>query len=80
MSGVIQIKDRDIGIVLYAFRYCLGRRSYAVGDCVDFLIKNWDKLELNLKQIILKEIEEAKKDGDLGMDIDVDQWQKILEL
>jgi hypothetical protein len=45
-------------IILYAFRYCLKRRSYAVGDMCDFLRSRWSELEPHTQQLIVKEIKE----------------------
>ncbi len=31
-------------ITFYAFRYALGRMTYAVKDVTEYLIENWDKI------------------------------------
>ena len=41
-----------------AFRYCLGRQTYIVGACVDWLISNWEKFPQNVKTLIERELEE----------------------
>lgn len=41
-----------------AFRYCLGRQTYIVGACVDWLISNWEKFPQNVKTLIQREVEE----------------------
>lgn len=60
-------------ILIYTFRYCLGRRTYAVNDCVEYLHSYWQEL-------IHKEINEAIDRNDAGADFDVRNWRKVLEL
>jgi len=67
-------------ILFYAFRYALGRKTYAVSDVVNCLEENWSELNYKDKTIIQKEIQEAIKEGNAGMDMDIVQWQKILNL
>ncbi len=68
-------------ILIYAFRYALGRRTYAVSDVVEALIENWDSLDKYSKELIKKEIKLHEKCyGNLGMECDKEQWYKILEL
>lgn len=66
-------------MVLAAFRYCLGRRSYIVGSCVDWLIENWDGI-YDHRQNIIDEIEAAIENGYAGEECDVAQWRRILEV
>ena len=65
-------------IVFYAFRYALGRKTYAVGIVVDYILGNWDLLKPATKGLIQAEIEEAIEKGNAGMEIDVKEWTKIL--
>lgn len=69
----------DESIIFWAFRYCLGRRTYAVSDCVDNILNNWDKLTYQTKQLMFEEIEEAITGGNAGMQCDVYEWRRILE-
>lgn len=75
-------------MVIAATRYCLGRMSYIVGDCADWLIKIWPLLNDNTKAIIRRDIdEEFKRDDEaradcrpykpLGMDSDRAQWDRV---
>ena len=71
----------DQNILIYAFRYALGRMSYSVSDVVEAIKENWDKINENAKNIITKEIQEAIKNNEAGdPDIDVPLWRSILEL
>lgn len=66
-------------MVIAAFRYCLGRRSYIVGACVAWILALWPKLTDNTTNLIVHEINEAaKRDGGLGMSFDVQDWARIL--
>jgi len=67
-------------MILYAFRYCLGRSSYAVGICIEYLIDNWDKISKKNKALIHKEINQAIADNDAGWGCDIEAWKKILKL
>ena len=73
-------KDHKDAMIFYAFRYCLGRMTYAVIDCVEYIIWAWDDLSDKTKDRIKKEINEALESGDAGMDIDRNKWKKILQL
>jgi hypothetical protein len=74
-----------------AVRYCLGRQSYIVGDCVDWLIEVWPNLRESTRNIIKRDIEEAfarddraRVNGDaynpLGMDMDRAEWERARRL
>ena len=67
-------------IIIYAFRYALGRRSGAVIEVSDYLINNWSMLAEHTKDQIVHEIEGAMKRNEAGMDCDIKQWQRILSL
>ena len=69
-----------IDILFYAFRYVLGRMTYAVTTVVEELIVNWDEFDVNTQILIKKEILEAISDEKAGMQMDVDEWEKILKL
>lgn len=58
-----------------AFRYALGRMTYIVGDVCDILRKNVDKIDPYNRELMIKEINKAIKDGHAGMDGDVQKWQ-----
>ena len=74
-------------MVTAAVRYCLGRSSYIVGDCVDWLLANWERFEPGCRLVILRDIseaiqrdDEARERGDehkpLGMDMDRREWER----
>lgn len=67
-------------IVFDAFRYCLGRRTYAVSECVEVIVRVWDQIRPKLQHIMKNEIEVAIQSGQAGMDMDVRQWERVLQL
>jgi hypothetical protein len=69
----------DDGMVIYAVRYVLGRQSYAVGECVEYLLAHWDKLERRTRIVIEKDIGEALAEGRYGMEMDKQGWLRVLE-
>ncbi len=82
--------DRDC-IAIYAFRYCLGRMTYAVSDCTEWLVSQWQSLDEHAKAIIRRDLEEAIKADDedrkegqtakrLGMDMDRREWERVRKL
>ena len=82
---------RDDLMVLAAFRYCLGRQSYIVGDCTEWLAAHWDEFLPAIKRCIQREIEEAfARDNEdreenrghkrLGADCDRKNWETVRKL
>jgi hypothetical protein len=74
-----------------SFRYYLGRQSYAVSDFCELLIQEWPTLPDRLKDLIVKELDNAflRDDQDrsagqgilpLGMDCDRKQWENVRRL
>jgi hypothetical protein len=66
-------------MVIAAFRYCLGRRTYIVGSCVDWLKSYWDELDENSKIIIIREIQECLFHKLGGDECDVSDWESLLK-
>lgn len=67
-------------ILIYAFRYALGRKTYAVSVMCELLKENWDKLADHTKDSIKKEIiSHEELYGDLGHDCDKDEWYSLLK-
>lgn len=78
-------------MVVAAFRYCLGRMTYIVSDCTEWLIEIWPILPDNVKTLIERELEEAfvrddehRADGNdykaLGHDCDRAAWLTVRAL
>ena len=78
---------RDDLMTIAAVRYCLGRRTYIVGDCVDWMREHWHAWTPNMRSVIQRDVEEefrrddeARARGDeykpLGMDMDRKEWER----
>jgi len=74
------MSQEDETILMFAFRYALGRKSSAPSYMVDVLIKNWKNINEQMKIQIRDEIKTAIKRGEAGMDCDVKTWQRITKL
>ena len=72
---ISNIDQRDI--LTYAFRYALGRQSYAPSTVADIIINNWDYLSDGDKMLYKREILQC---DNLGMDFDRDNWMRIIDL
>jgi hypothetical protein len=64
-------------VLICAFRYALGRRTYIVNEIVNEIVTNWNQLSPYSKVLIRKEIIEC---NDLGAEMDKKEWDKILKL
>lgn len=71
-----------------AFRYCLGRMTYIVGDCERWLFANWQDFPENVRKLIQREVEEEFRRDDearargaahkpLGHDCDRAAWERV---
>lgn len=77
----IKAIDDDFNlIVLSAFRYALGRMTYIPSVVVSFIKDNWGLLDRRAQETIHKEIKDAIERNEAGMDIDQQEWEKLLEL
>ena len=65
--------------VICAFRYALGRRTYAVGHIARWLIANRNNLEDRDRTLIVREIGEARARNNLGDTCDVRDWERVEE-
>ena len=65
-------------MAIAAFRYCLGRQSYIVGSCLDWLYATWDQFDNNTRFVIVRDTREAITTGSAGSDlIDKPGWEKF---
>lgn len=78
-------------MAMAAHRYCMGRATYIVGCCADWLIAEWESLPENVRAIIQRDTEyefirddEARERGDtykpLGHDCDRREWERVRAL
>ena len=81
-SNQINWKGYDRDVFIYMFRYCLSRRSYAVGTAVELIQANWSILSDFDRKLIHKEITEHFQLYSPAEKYDMDKiaWNVILEL
>ena len=81
LQGSIEIPKQTLQVLLLeSFRYCIGRMTYAVSDCVENLTWYWEELPKSYQKMIKREIEEAIKNNCAGHPCDIVQWMRILKL
>ena len=66
-------------MVMWAFRYALGRRTGAVDSVVRHLKMHWNKLRPFTQSQIKEEITKAVDSDCAGGDCDVESWKEILD-
>lgn len=71
--------EMDELILCYAFRYVLGRRSYAVANVCREIELNARKLNSRTRYILCHEISEALAKGSAGDRFDIERWEKVLK-
>ena len=66
-------------IMFYAFRYALGRHTYAVSDVADYLIRKKSELQPTTRSMIIREIKDHFKEwGDGGWECDKTSWDSVV--
>jgi hypothetical protein len=73
-------KEDQTEILIYAMRYAIGRATYAPHVVAHVIAHAWPDLSDTDKFVIQRDIREAISRGAAGMDIDVAEWKKVLEL
>ena len=78
----INWKGYDREVLIYTFRYCLSRRSYAIGTAIEIIQSNWNILSDFDKKLIQKEIKEHFELHSPAEKYDMDRkvWEVILKL
>jgi hypothetical protein len=87
MSEFEKTYGRSGLMIIAAVRYCIGRRTYIVSDCADWILANWGDWPENVKTIIQRDLEgEFDRDAQvpnwkpLGADCDKREWEKVRKL
>lgn len=81
IEGETRIASRDLTtLTFYAFRYALGRQTYATRDIADYVKKYWHLFTQAEQRRIQNEIEDAVHDKKAGAAMDVRIWNEILAL
>jgi hypothetical protein len=90
-KDAIGVYGRDDLMAIAAFRYCLGRSTYIVSDCADWLIAHWPAIKDTARNVIRSDLEDAFRADDaariderdykpLGWDCDREQWERVRRL
>ena len=81
-SNKIDWKGYEMDVFIYMFRYCLSRKSYAVGTAVELIQANWSILSVFDRKLIHKEITEHFQLHTPAEKYDMDRkvWNVVLEL
>ena len=74
------MNSTDETILVFAFRYALGRKTTAPGIVADVLIERWNDLKPHTQIQVQREIGSAMAMGEAGSSCDLDTWQKVLAL
>ena len=78
MSIVIEPRDlRDI--LIYSFRYTLGRSTYAVSTVATTIKNNSTNLSRPDLALYIREISEAIENEMCGMEMDCSLWKNLAE-
>lgn len=67
----------DSMFIIAAFRYALGRRTYAVECISTVLARLAPKMRTEDRDLIVREIEEALAKGNAGDACDIESWKKL---
>jgi hypothetical protein len=76
----IDFKYYDKTILLFAFRYALGRMSTAPSIVTDLIRDNWDRIDSVTRNQIKSEINDAIRLDTIGMEMDKKTWESVLNL
>lgn len=74
----IEVDPHELNtLLLCAFRYALGRKSYIVSDIASLICVYRKHLSPHTRERIIKEIFYAFESGDYGMEMDKTIWQEL---
>lgn len=65
-------------ILFYAFRYTLGRMTYAVSTVAQEIILHAPEIHRKTRDTMTKEIRKALAEDTAGMEMDRKQWEAVL--
>lgn len=75
------MNEDDLNTLMFcSFRYALGRMTYIVADICRILSESKNILDAPTKALIIKEILKAEDEEKLGMDMDKEEWIRLVEV
>jgi hypothetical protein len=67
-------------MAMASYRYCIGRQSYIVGACCEWIHATWDQFTTNTKLVMVRDIIEALQDERAGSPtVDAPRWREVCE-
>ena len=66
-------------MIMASHRYCLGRQTYIVGCCIEWLLKNKGVFNDQTKSTIVRDTVEALQDNAAGSKFDAIEWKSFAE-
>lgn len=71
-------------MLISAVRYALGRQTYVVQETTQYLLHCLHKFDEGVRAVIIQDIRDAVERAEargttLGMDIDHDDWKRVLD-
>lgn len=81
LPGTTTLPTADLAdLLICAFRYALGRRTYITSTMSELLHKQWGALPTPWQQLVQREIMEALESGCAGDACDEQSWRTVLAL
>lgn len=80
LGKISRLQSINENILVFAFRYALGRKTTAPGIVADVLIERWNDLKPHTQIQVQREIGSAMAMGQAGGSLDLDTWQAVLAL
>ncbi|CAM2868792.1 preprotein translocase subunit SecG [Glaesserella parasuis] len=91
MTKTVSVNHRTFQtLAIQSLRYCMGRRTFAVKDCVELIRGHWQDLTKHAKDIIIRDLDEALQSHEddlrdnrgycyLGDQCDYQKWKNLRE-
>lgn len=76
---MVPVDDMFCEMMNWAVRYALGRRTYAASDTVSYILRVLNFLDDQTIYVMLQDIKENERIGNLGHEFDVSEWMKLKE-
>lgn len=66
-------------LILYAFRYCLGKDIYAIEPMANCIAENWHDINRHYQNVIIHDIETALRTHRAGEPHNAEVWSELLD-
>lgn len=65
-------------LILYAMRYALGRKTFAVSDVAEMIEDHMQELSKSTMELMVRDIEKEGERHNLGMEMDKKIWMNLV--